>query len=89
LLENANGEEAADDPSYATSQSLEVWYTSEKRLASLEYDTANTINADLVIYVGSSGKDAAAAGELRMAYARGVAIYGLNAKGEEFGLLGE
>lgn len=41
--------------------------------------------SDLVIYISPSGKDAAA--ELGMAYAKGIPIIGLYAKGEDFGLM--
>lgn len=43
------------------------------------------MNSDLVIYISPSGKDAAA--EVGMAYAKGVPIIGLYAKGENFGLM--
>lgn len=60
-----------------------VWGESGKR--SFEYDTRGAMYSDLVIYLGPSGKDAAA--ELGMAYAKGVKIVGLHAKGEDFGLM--
>ena len=60
-----------------------VWSASGKR--SFDYDTTSAMFSDLVIYIGPSGKDAAA--ELGMAHAKGVPILGLHAKGEDFGLM--
>lgn len=60
-----------------------VWSASGER--SFDYDTRGAMFSDLVIYIGASGKDAAA--ELGMAFARGVKIIGLHAKGEDFGLM--
>jgi hypothetical protein len=64
---------------------FEQWVETEKAEQSFDYDTYGAMNADAVIYIGPSGKDAAA--ECGMAYARGVPIIGLWAKGEDFGLM--
>jgi nucleoside 2-deoxyribosyltransferase len=64
---------------------FEEWIQSPGADVCFEYDTTSAMIADMVIYVGPSGKDAAA--ELGMAYAKGVPIVGLYAKGEDFGLM--
>lgn len=64
---------------------FDEWCKSEDGRRSFEYDTNGAMYSDLVIYVGPSGKDAAA--ECGMAFARGVPIIGLWAKGEDFGLM--
>lgn len=64
---------------------FDEWCWSEQGRESFEFDTRSAMNSDLVIYVGPSGKDAAA--EIGMAYAKGVPIIGLHAKGEDFGLM--
>lgn len=61
------------------------WCWSESGKRSFEYDTNGAMHSDLVLYIGPSGKDASA--ELGMAWARGVKIIGLYAKGEDFGLM--
>lgn len=61
------------------------WCWSESGRRSFDYDTNGAKRSDLVIYIGPSGKDAAA--ELGMAHARGVKILGLHGKGEDFGLM--
>lgn len=64
---------------------FEDWMKTESADKSFKYDTEGAMFSDLVIYIGPSGKDAAA--ELGMAYAKGVPILGLYAKGEDFGLM--
>lgn len=64
---------------------FEKWILTEKAEQSFLYDTTGAIESDLVIYISPSGKDAAA--ECGMAYAKGVPIIGLHAKGEDFGLM--
>jgi hypothetical protein len=64
---------------------FEVWVKTSAADHAFEYDTTGATTADLVIYVGPSGKDAAA--ELGMAWAKGTPIFGLWAKGEDFGLM--
>lgn len=64
---------------------FEEWMKTDKADRSFKYDTESAMNADLVIYISQSGKDAAA--EVGMACAKGVTIVGLWAKGEDFGLM--
>ncbi len=64
---------------------FETWVNSPKSDQSFEYDTNGAKNSDLVIYISPSGKDAAA--ECGIAWASGVPIIGLHAKGEDFGLM--
>lgn len=65
--------------------SFEEWVNSSESDQSFDYDTKGATTADLVIYLGPSGKDAAA--ECGMAWAKGIPIVGLWAKGEDFGLM--
>jgi len=65
--------------------SFEEWIKTPKADQSFEYDTTAAMESDALIYLGPSGKDAAA--ECGMAYARGVPIIGLRSKGEDFGLM--
>lgn len=64
---------------------FEEWVWSERGTKSFAFDTTHAMHSDLVIYIGPSGKDAAAG--LGMAYAKGARIFGLHAKGEDFGLM--
>lgn len=64
---------------------FEKWVHTEDAERSFVYDTDSAMNADLLIYIGPSGKDAAA--ECGMAYAKGVPMVALYAKGEDFGLM--
>lgn len=64
---------------------FEQWVTTEAAAMCFTYDSESAMNSDLVIYISPSGKDAAA--EVGMAYAKGVPIIGLYAKGEDFGLM--
>ena len=64
---------------------LDAWVASENGLKAFEYDTNGATKTDLVIYISPSGKDAAA--EVGAAWASGVPILGLFAKGEDFGLM--
>lgn len=64
---------------------FEKWVNTPEAEKSFKYDTNGATLSDLVIYIGPSGKDAAA--EVGMAWARGVRILGLYAKGEDFGLM--
>lgn len=81
FVENNHGEgHSADKPI-----NFEEWVKTEQAARSFDFDTNWAMNSDLVIYIGPSGKDAAA--ECGMAYAKGVPILGLYAKGEDFGLM--
>jgi nucleoside 2-deoxyribosyltransferase len=64
---------------------FEDWMKTAMADRAFVYDTNSAMLSDLVIYIGPSGKDAAA--ELGMAYAKNVPIIGLWAKGEDFGLM--
>lgn len=64
---------------------FEEWVYSDRGLRSFDYDSKGAMESDLVIYISPSGKDAAA--ECGMAFAKGVPIIGLMAKGEDFGLM--
>lgn len=64
---------------------FEEWMKTDMANRSFIYDTTGAMESDCVVYIGTSGKDAAA--EIGMAYARGIPIYGLWAKGEDFGLM--
>lgn len=65
--------------------SFEEWVNSPESDQSFEYDTKSASTCDLLIYVGPSGKDAAA--ECGMAWAKGIPMIALHAKGEDFGLM--
>jgi len=64
---------------------FETWVNSTESNQSFMYDSEGVMKSDLVIYISPSGKDAAA--ECGMAYAKGIPIIGLYAKGEDFGLM--
>ena len=64
---------------------FEDWINSLAAENSFKYDTDGATTSDLVIYISPSGKDAAA--EVGMAWAKGIPILGLYAKGEDFGLM--
>lgn len=64
---------------------FEDWVNSPASDQSFEYDTRGAATCDLFIYVGPAGKDAAA--ECGIAYANKVPMFGLFAKGEDFGLM--
>jgi len=64
---------------------VEAWINSPDGEDKFKYDTNGATKSDLVIYIGPSGQDAAA--EVGAAWASGVPVYGLWAKGEGFGLM--
>jgi len=64
---------------------FEEWVKTEQAERSFKYDTKGATESDLVIYIGPSGEDAAA--ECGMAWACGIPIYGLYAKGTSLGLM--
>lgn len=64
---------------------FDEWVWTDQGTKSFVYDTSHAMNSDVVIYIGPSGKDAAA--ECGMAYSKGVPVIGLHAKGEDFGLM--
>ncbi len=65
--------------------SFEEWVNSNEAFQSFVFDTDGATKSDLVIYYAPSGKDACA--ELGAAWASGVPIIGLFAKGEDLGLM--
>lgn len=81
FVENNYGEGHSSDKH----MDFEKWVNTEQAAHSFDYDTESAMNADLVIYISPSGKDAAA--ECGLAYAKGIPILGLYAKGEDFGLM--
>jgi len=90
FVENNYGETNPNAPHAATDEEgnempFEQWCWSERGRKSFEYDTKGATRADLVIYLGPSGNDACA--ELGAAWASGVPIFGLWAKGEQIGLM--
>lgn len=64
---------------------FEAWINSEDGHQKFMYDTEGATKSDVVIYIGPSGTDAWA--EVRAAWASGVPIIGLYAKGEPSGLM--
>jgi hypothetical protein len=64
---------------------FEEWIESVDGRDCFEYDTSGATDSELVIYVGPSGIDAWA--EVGAAWARGVPLVGLWAKGENVGLM--
>jgi len=64
---------------------FEKWVWTDAAQRSFIYDTDGATKSDLVVYISPSGKDAAA--EVGAAWASGVPILGLYAKGEDFGLM--
>lgn len=85
FVENNHGENPDAKKKDEKPVPFDDWVWSESGERSFNYDTKGAMYSNLVIYIASSGKDAAA--ELGMAYARGVKILGLYAKGEDFGLM--
>ena len=64
---------------------FEDWMKSGEAVHSFRFDTQGATKSDLVIYYAPSGKDACA--ELGAAWASGITILGLYAKGEDLGLM--
>lgn len=64
---------------------IDDWIESPDGLAKFTYDLDGATNSDLVVYIGPSGTDAWA--EVGAAWASGVRIIGLWAKGEPAGLM--
>ena len=66
-------------------QTLDDWVWSDAGLDKFRYDTGSATSADRIVYIGPSGTDAWA--EVGAAWAAGVPVYGLWAKGEPSGLM--
>lgn len=87
FVENNHGEQAGhlavnEDGS---PMDFDQWCWSGRGRKSFEYDTHGATRSDLVVYVGPSGTDAWA--EVGAAWASGVRVIGLWAKGEQAGLM--
>lgn len=78
FVENNHGEDVKPVP-------FEKWVESDEAEQSFKYDTRSALDSNMTIYIGPSGKDAAA--EVAMAWAAGRITLGLYAKGEDFGLM--
>jgi hypothetical protein len=78
FVENNHGEDVKPVP-------FETWVESPEAEQSFKYDTRSALDSQITIYIGPSGKDAAA--EAAMAWAAGRIVLGLYAKGEDFGLM--
>ena len=65
--------------------SFDDWIAGPDGRAKFDYDLTSATGANLVIYIGPSGTDAWA--EVGAAWARGVPVLGLWAKGEPAGLM--
>jgi hypothetical protein len=64
---------------------FEEWVRTEQAAEIFDYDLTGATESDLVIYIGPSGTDAWA--EVGAAWASGMTIFGLWAKGEQAGLM--
>lgn len=64
---------------------FEEWVKTDEAEQAFQFDTFGATQSDLVIYYGPAGKDACA--ELGAAWAAGVEVIGLYAKGEDLGLM--
>lgn len=82
---NSSANERRGYSNYTKSVPFEEWCASPDGLRSFDYDTQGATESDLVIYIGPSGTDAWA--EVGAAWARGVRVLGLWAKGEQAGLM--
>ena len=78
FVENNHGEDVKPVP-------FETWVESEEAEQSFTYDTSSARQSNMTIYIGPSGKDAAA--EVGIAWCAGKIVLGLYAKGEDFGLM--
>jgi hypothetical protein len=88
FVENNHGENpnaSANEQAYNKPVPFDEWCAGEDGERSFNYDTCGATESDLVIYIGPSGTDAWA--EVGAAWARGVPIVGLWAKGEQAGLM--
>jgi len=64
---------------------FDEWIKTEDSEKSFVFDTDGATKSDLVIYYGPAGKDACC--EVGAAWAKGITIIGLYAKGEDLGLM--
>lgn len=81
-VENNYGE----DHNHVTKKfDFETWVLSKESEQSFQFDTVGATTCDLFIYYGPAGMDACA--ELGAAWASDVTIFGLQAKGNDLGLM--
>lgn len=88
FVEKNFGESATSGDGYSTVQSgqtFEQWCWSKHGQMAFNFDTESATTSDLVIYIAPSGNDASA--EIGAAWAKGIPIFGLWAKGENLGLM--
>lgn len=89
LLEQEHGHDVAcfvrNDLQERDCASFEEWVETDNARKCFEYDTDGATKSDAVVYIGPSGTDAWA--EVGAAWASGVKIIGLWAKGEPAGLM--
>ena len=64
---------------------FEQWVNTDEAYRCFIYDTNGATKSDLFIYYGPAGKDACC--EMGAAYAKGIPIIALYAKGEDLGLM--
>ena len=77
--------EHVTDREKSPGQDFAEWVWSDEGKLKFEYDTDGATSANMVIYIGPSGTDAWA--EVGAAWAKGVPVLGLWAKGEPAGLM--
>jgi len=65
--------------------SFDEWVWTERADRCFKFDTDGAMNCDLLIYYGPAGQDASA--EAALAFAKGIPVLGLHAKGENLGLM--
>lgn len=88
FVENNHGENpnsSTAERAYIKPVPFDEWCESESGTKSFDYDTTGATKSDCVIYIGPSGQDAWA--EVGAAWASGITIFGLWAKGENVGLM--
>ena len=74
---------SADEREFADTS--EEWVGTDRADKCFQYDTEGATTSDVLVYIGPSGTDAWA--EVGAAWARGIPIVGLWAKGEQAGLM--
>ncbi|HRY53012.1 MAG TPA: hypothetical protein P5142_00210 [Spirochaetia bacterium] len=77
--------ESTDLEGIANAGGLDAWINSKDGRQKFYFDTDGATESDLVVYIGPSGTDAWA--EVGAAWASGVEVLGLWAKGEGAGLM--
>jgi hypothetical protein len=87
FVENNHGEQKGHEAYDERGKPIpfDEWVGSDRGWKSFLYDTRGAMESDIVVYIGPSGTDAWA--EVGAAWAKGVVILGLHAKGEQSGLM--